>query len=777
VRLRTFSESDNEGRRRSREKYPSSIPRLFTALALSALVWLGGLHRAEAGVDVWTPIGPYGGNISSLAIDPQNPATLYAAIRDGYSSVQTGVFKSTDGGATWSAANIGLPSPPAIEQLVIDPLTPTTLYAVSSAGGIYKSTDGGGTWSGLPNAGIYRMAIDPRTPTTLYASRSDGIYKSTDGGGSWAITGLAIRTRSVLAVDPLTPTTLYAASWGDPVTASGIFKSSDGGDSWSTLRTDPVSLLAIDPQTPTILYVVSSGGASKSTDGGGTWSGVGPSLTQSDYVMALAIDPQTPTTLYAGTWLSGIFKSTDGGASWSAVNTGQQGSGFGWPGSHPDVSPLAIDPRTPSTLYAGFFNRGIFKSTDAGGTWRGVGPALARARAVAVDPQTPTVLYLGMYYSGAFKSADGGMSWGAIAPSAISVSHLAIDPQTPTTLYAAAPPLTGLYRSADGGQSWGRVNRPSSSTPAYITHLTVDPQTPTTLYVSAFTTVGDRGSFKSTDGGVTWSRFPFDVSAIDPQIPTTLYSAGFGEFVKSTDGGSSWTTTRLDSPIICLAIDPQTPTTIYAGTTIYSGTTVTYRGGVLKSTDGGTTWSDVTTGLTNRDIRALAIDPRTPTTLYAGTYGGGVFKSTDGGGTWSDLNIGLTDLDVNILAVDPQTPATVYAVTRAGFLFTTQQTAFTLTVTVNDVGSSSRSGSVTSSPDGITRCATSCSASFDSLTRVTLTTEPDPKSVFAGWSGCDTVSDTTCTVTMNAARSVTATYDKKPRRSASFSSTGETPLE
>jgi len=78
------------------------VPKLCAAVALSALVLLGGLHRAEAGVDVWTPIGPYGGNISSLAIDPQNPATLYAAIRDGYSSVQMGVFKSTDGGGSWT---------------------------------------------------------------------------------------------------------------------------------------------------------------------------------------------------------------------------------------------------------------------------------------------------------------------------------------------------------------------------------------------------------------------------------------------------------------------------------------------------------------------------------------------------------------------------------------------------------------------------------------------------------------------------------------------------
>jgi photosystem II stability/assembly factor-like uncharacterized protein len=667
----------------------SITPRFWAALALSALVWLGGLHGAEAGINVWTPIGPFGGNISSLAIDPQNPATLYAAIGDGSSSVQVGVFKSSDGGTTWSAANTGLPSPPAIDQLVIDPQTPTTLYARSFAGGIFKSTDGGGSWSALPSLGILHLAIDPQTPTTLYANGADangryGIYKSTDGGGSWTITGLAIRTRSVLAVDPLTPTTLYAASWGDAVNASGIFKSTDGGDSWVTLRTDSVSLLAIDPQTPTTLYEVSSGGVSKSTDGGGTWSGVGPTLTQYDYVRALAIDPQIPTTIYAGTNGSGIFKSTDGGATWSAVATGVRADWgpSGWPGSvvgHPAASLLAIDPRTPSTLYAGLFASGIFKSTDAGGTWRGVGPTLAQVRVLAIDPEIPTTLYVGTNFGGAFKSTDGGGSWGAIAPTGTSVAHLAIDPQTPTTLYAGAYPLSGVYRSADGGQSWGRVNRPGSSAPADIYALAIDPQTPTTLYVNASATNGDGGFFKSTDGGATWSRvWPWlgGVLAVDPQTPTTLY-ASFRqvELAKSTDAGGSWTTgTSLSSPITCLAIDSRTPTTIYAGTTVYLGTAVAYRGGVFRSTDGGITWSEVIAGLTNLDVRALAIDPQTPTTVYAGTYGGGVFKSTDGGGSWSALNTGLSDLYLSALAIDPQSPATVYAGTRAG-VFILQQTS------------------------------------------------------------------------------------------------------
>jgi len=194
------------------------------AMVLSALVWLGGPRSADAGVDVWTLTGPPSGTILALAIDPQNPATLYAAVsRDSVfpNSAVTGVFKSTDGGATWGATGLTIPT----SSLVIDPLTPTTLYAAGSSG-VFKSADGGGTWSavnsGLPTPSLVRhLAIDPQTPTTLYASRSsDGIYKSTDGGGTWVTTGLTIRTNSVVAIDPLTPTNLYAASVGDSVIAS-----------------------------------------------------------------------------------------------------------------------------------------------------------------------------------------------------------------------------------------------------------------------------------------------------------------------------------------------------------------------------------------------------------------------------------------------------------------------------------------------------------------------------------------------------------------------------
>ena len=106
---------------------------------------------------------------------------------------------------------------------------------------------------------------------------------------------------------------------------------------------------------------------------------------------------------------------------------------------------------------------------------------------------------------------------------------------------------------------------------------------------------------------------------------------------KSTNGGAAWSavnTGLTNTVVYALAIDPATPSTLYAGTD---------GGGVFKSTNGGAAWSAVNTGLTATDVHALAIDPATPSTLYAGTTGGGVFKSTNGGGAWSAVNTGLTN--------------------------------------------------------------------------------------------------------------------------------------
>ena len=164
---------------------------------LSAVLWASSANLAYGGFNVWTPIGPDGGFILALAVDPRTPATVYAGTQNG------GLFKTTNGGRSWKNAHVGL-ADSAVNALAIDPTNSKTLYA-GTDDGLFKSTNGGASWSaasnGLPQAPVADLVIDPVTPTTLYAgvfliTGGGGVFKSTNGGASWIAVSSRPRGRS-----------------------------------------------------------------------------------------------------------------------------------------------------------------------------------------------------------------------------------------------------------------------------------------------------------------------------------------------------------------------------------------------------------------------------------------------------------------------------------------------------------------------------------------------------------------------------------------------------
>ena len=195
----------------------------------------------------------------------------------------------------------------------------------------------------------------------------------------------------------------------------------------------------------------------------------------------MAIDPLTPTILYAGTYDGGVFKSTNGGGNWSPVNTGL---------TDIKVHALAIDPVTPTTLYAGTdnlpeTNGGVFKSTNGGGNWSAVNTGLyvySQILTLVIDPTTPDILYVGTGIGdGLSKSTNGGSTWSAATAglSGMGVESLAIDPAMPSTLYAGTYD-GGVFKSTNGGGNWSAFN---VGLPATRVHaLAIDPVTPKTLY-------------------------------------------------------------------------------------------------------------------------------------------------------------------------------------------------------------------------------------------------------------------------------------------------------
>jgi hypothetical protein len=325
----------------------------------------------------------------------------------------------------------------------------------------------------------------------------------------------------------------------------------------------------------------------------------------------------------------------------------------------------------------------LFNSDDEGVSWRvlhtfqisaqpfppGVPPppfgaGVGVVRSVLIDFLKPNVLYVETTRAGGcaftdkdvFKSADGGASFSdSISPpqsgcilggfSAVT-TLMAMDPVDPNTLYLGETEdedgAYALLKSTDGGQNWKSIWDYGSSLQSDLNALAIDPVHPTTLYAG----VGDAG-FYITPG-----------------------SAGTGVF-RSTDGGATWDITGLkDTAVTVLAIDPSDPSILYAGT---QGIYKEPRGfqGLFKSTDSGATWVAVNNGLTELSgigatITAVVIAPNNSSILYIGTSGSGVYKSVDGGANWSPFNDGLISRDIRALAVSPGAPNTLFAATASG---------------------------------------------------------------------------------------------------------------
>jgi photosystem II stability/assembly factor-like uncharacterized protein len=653
-----------------------------------------------AGTNQWTNIGPDAGNVLALVVDPRNPRTLYA-------STDRGLFRTSDGGASWAAVS----SPKGLDawgrSLAIDPQTSGTLYAALSGDRVYKSTDAGAswsassgemkdyvTWSVLPGS----LVIDPLNSATLYAAMHHGVYKSTDGGESWsaATAGLPSGLENVrmLAVDPKNSATVYAACEGD---FGGVYKSTDGGITWRAINSGlpPQNLtalsLAVNPQSPDTLYAATNSGIFKSTDSGASWSAANsglpsfPSLSMDRQffgIVSLAIDPRDTSTVYIALSVpnapngvavknthSGVFKSTDGGTSW--VGAGLQDS----------VSIIAIDPENPATLYAASTRAlGIRKSTDGTATWRpaNVGLRGLTVSAFAVAPQDSSTIYA-VTYAGVFKTTNSGASW-TEANSGLPVDEfgvsifplsLAMDPQNPGTLYLGTAGR-GTFKTTDGGANWtysgleGNLNFDQS--------LVVDPRNSGTVYAAGFS---GSGVFKSTDSGATWEpkgSVPASLVAIDPQNSSTLYAANIWDgrtIFKSLDRGETWNPLATPPGFAALAeeaqdisvllVDPQDPQTIYAGG---------YFSGLIKSMDGGDNWETVNFGMPgvfvdrSSRVTALAIDPHSKI-IYAAS-GRLMLKSTDGALTWTRMNDLPVRAWIQSLTIDPRDPNTLYAGTDYG---------------------------------------------------------------------------------------------------------------
>src|SRR5262245_22931100 len=490
------------------------------------------------------------GRIGDIAIDPKNHSVWYVAMSSG------GVWKTTNRGVSWKTIfdNTGSYS---IGCVTVDPKNSDVVWvgsgenqsqrSVGFGDGVYKSTDGGNTWTnvGLKNSEhIAKIIVDPRDSDVVYVASQGplwspggdrGLFKTTDGGKTWkAVLEISENTGVTdLCMDPRDPDVLYAASYqrrrnvgvlvgGGP--ESALHKSTDGGLTWKKLKDGlpEVDLgriaLAISPQKPDVLYAhiqraagKESGGFFRTEDGGKTWTKRGTATVQDgQYYGEIFADPHQ----FDRVWIMDINVQVtdDGGKTFRRQN---------WAGVHVDHHALAFDPLDKNYLLSGN-DGGLYESYDSGKTWRHFDTlSSTQFYRVAVDNDSP-------FYNVYGGTQDNGSMGGPVrSKNAVGV------------------------RTSD----WGKVGGADGMQPR------VDPTDPNTVYTSSQNgalvrldkLTGQNKSIRpptGKGGGVRWNwDTPFIIS---PHNAKRLYYAG-SRLYRSDDRGDNW---KAVSPDLTRNLDP-----------------------------------------------------------------------------------------------------------------------------------------------------------------------------------------------------------------------------
>ncbi len=665
---------------RRRRTLAGGWPR-FATVVLVATAGSAAGRPVEAGVNVWTSGGPEGGTVTRLAVNPRYPESLLALTSGG-------LFVSSDGAASWRWA--GLPGDAgAVLDLVYDPGDPAAVYVATTIARIQKSVDGGAHWTacnvGLGDFGVARLAVGPGPGETFYAASGDAIFRSDDRAATWR----EVYSRQpddpyfyAIAVDPASALTVYAGA-----DSKGVYKSTDGGATWAAATAGlptggfvTVSALAMDAGRPAGLYALVSQGQDsptklyRSTDGAVTWSLVFGGSTAG--VDAFALGPHDPATIVIGSGQR-LLCSTDGGGSWTTLGA--------WSDPRDLLHAVILDPQNRAVLYAGIEGKGVVKTSDGGATWLSAARGITNTQvhSVAIDPTPPNPIYAVDFFDRrVFRSTDEGEGWSPLPANPACVPYsLAIDPHRPSTMYVTC--WDAVAKTTDGGASWQSL-KDGFRGALWPSALAIDPADPLTLYAggSHICVIGCSGDplYKTTDGGAHWAALTLgpttqpDVSnavsalAIDPRGTGTVF-AGASLLYRSSDAGRTWVPVLL-ARVIAIAVHPSAPDVVYAtdGSDLY------------KSTDAGFNWTHSTPGLW--PIDALALDPLSPATVYLGSNGKGVARSTDGGATWTRINGGLGNEFVWALAVD-QTGTRLHAGTDWGGVFDLEISTATPTVSLS----------------------------------------------------------------------------------------------
>jgi photosystem II stability/assembly factor-like uncharacterized protein len=639
----------------------------------------GGVWKTDDSGRTWHPIfdSEPTQSIGAIALAPSDPNIVYVASGEGLLrpdlSVGDGVYRSSDGGRTWS--HRGLADGQQIPELAVDPHNPDRLFAAvlghpygpSAMRGIYRSLDGGLTWQRVlykdDDTGGSAVALDPSHPEIVYAGlwqarlgpwedknefngTGGGLFKSSDGGTTWRQlkTGLPADLAQInIAIAASEPTRLYAAVGttepGDYSSAAGlgVYRSDDGGESWRRITTDPrpalrigggdLTIIRVDPTNADVVY--STGIVTmKSVDGGRTWEPLRGAPGGDDY-QNLWINPIDPHIM-ALVGDQGAVITVNGGASWSSWFTQPTAQLY-----HASVAPTfpyrvcAAQQESGSVCIASRGNDGEITERD----WHPVG--VIEYGYVAPDPLDPDIIY------GAGRSEVSKYHWSTgqvqnVTPIPVHSPEVRVDrteplmfsPLDPHTLYYGA---NRLYRTRDGGMSWQAISpdlaREAGNVPASVGAL------------------HPPGAEKQR--GVIYSLGPSPLN-----IDTLWAGTDDGYVWLTTDGGGDWVNVTPPALTPWSKVTQIEPSHFDADTAYISVSRMRIddlHPYLYRTRDRGRTWAAIIDGLpADGPVNAVREDPARRALLFAATETG-VWVSYDDGGHWQSLQLNLPHTSVRDL--------------------------------------------------------------------------------------------------------------------------------
>jgi len=606
------------------------------------------LIAAGARAQVWKPLGPPGGDVHSLAMDPSHPGKLFLGTADGH------IFGSQDDGEHWRLlGRAGARQDAVITAIVVDPRDADVLFASArtqdpaAGGGIFRSSDGGRSWrtSGLEGQAVRALAIAPSDADILVAGTLDGVYRSHDNGKSWNRISPEhheeLRNLDSLAVDPRDPQTIYAGTFHLP------WKTTDGGQSWRPIHdgmiddSDVMSLfvdratpgrvyagacsgiyrsdadewqkiqgipyaarrtstITQDPGHPDSVFAATSEGLWKTSDAGRTWH---RSTPQDWVVNTVVVSSGRPGRVVIGTEQLGVLLSDDGGEHFQDAN-----SGF----FHRQILALALDPAYAGRILAVLANASepVVATSDGGKSWVPLGPGLGTEQMLRV-----------------YAAPDGW--WASLAQGGL----MRYDAQK--NLWQRAGAMTGEIAANISLQRGSRLRKTKAS-PGQLGQIVNDMAFSSTRWFAAT----DNGLLKSSDRGATWSLQPVGSLTTLPVRAVRVSANGeriwvvsLRGLVFSIDAGKSWS--WHDLPLdaggtLSLDVDRADEGTMVSRAA----------NGLYISRDAGKNWQQAGTGLPAVPAETFTISGNV---FVAAMRAGGLYGSTDSGRTWTRLAGTLAD--------------------------------------------------------------------------------------------------------------------------------------